>query len=116
MGLDGPALAVSALCLIHCLAVPLLASLLPAALPIGESELLHRAAVLTAAAIAAPAALRIGRGSGRVLILGLFAAGLASLFGGAFAEALEERETVLTVIGALALSGGHILRWRLRGA
>ncbi len=114
--LDLYAATLSALCLIHCLALPLLASLLPLAGQLSENELIHRVLAL----LAAPATLWIGWKSrlNRALRPFIVAAlpGLGLLLAGAFVHALEAHEQAVTVAGAVLLATAHLWRWmRLRG-
>lgn len=99
----------SALCLVHCLALPwLLASLpvvMPAALPEGlrDTEWLHTALILPVLLVSGPALLRgkpVQWQSG--LVLGAFAALIGGLFVGN-----EAGEQGLTVIGAVLLMAAH---------
>lgn len=105
---DGSAIVLSSLCLIHCLALPLLSAVLPIAGVWAEAEWLHRAFVLAAI----PFSL-IGLSSKRLTVpIGiLIASGIGFLLLGAFVESLHDYETQLTVIGALLLASGHALRW-----
>lgn len=114
-------MALSATCLIHCLALPMLLLLAPAvghwiALP----EWTH-AAILTLALPAAYSAMRGGwhrhRRSGPVVTA---AAGLVLLALGLAAHErllagidLEAADRLLTSAGALALAAAHIANWRL---
>ncbi|MEM7329882.1 MAG: MerC domain-containing protein [Pseudomonadota bacterium] len=106
--IDGSAIVLSSLCLIHCLALPLLSAILPIAGVWAEAEWLHKAFVIAAL----PFSL-IGLQSKRVswATSVLIVSGLAMLLAGAFVEALHDYETLLTVAGALVLATGHIMRW-----
>ena len=105
---DGSAIVLSSLCLIHCLALPLLSASLPVLGVWAEAEWVHKAFVIAAI----PFAL-IGLGSRRATlpIAILIASGIALLLTGAFVEALHDYETQLTVVGAFLLATGHALRW-----
>lgn len=105
---DGSAIVLSSLCLIHCLALPLLSAILPIAGVWAEAEWVHKAFVLAAI----PFSL-IGLSSKRLTMpIGvLIASGIGFLLLGAFVESLHDYETQLTVIGALLLASGHALRW-----
>lgn len=118
---DLAGLALSATCLIHCLALPMLILLAPAighwiALPEGT-----HAAILMLALPAAFVAMRGGwhrhRRSAPPLIavagLALLALGLAAhegLFAGGDSEAADR---LFTSLGALTLAAAHIANWRL---
>ncbi len=101
----------SALCVIHCLALPLLAAFLPVLGVVAEMEVIHKGFVVFAALAAlvgtvqAPARIRL-------VFAGIAALGVATLFAGAFVEAFHDIEVQLTVLGAMTLAGAHILRWR----
>lgn len=98
----------STLCLIHCLALPLLTSLLPLAGQLAESSLVHRALVL----LAAPATLWVGWKSlliksSKVFVIVAFS-GLGLLLLAAFIDALSPYEEPMTIAGALLLASAHL--------
>ena len=103
---DGSAIVLSSLCLIHCLALPLLSAVLPVAGVWAEAEWLHKAFVIAAI----PFSL-IGLSSKRLTVpIGiLIASGIGFLLFGAFVEALHDYETQLPVIGALLMASGQAL-------
>ena len=105
---DGMAITLSGLCLIHCLMLPILSAILPLAGTIGEAEWLHQAFVVAALPFAI-----IGLRSTQITPLAgtLIVLGLGLLFAGAFVEAWRDFETTLTVLGAILLASGHVLRW-----
>lgn len=109
---DSMAIGLSGLCLIHCLALPLIASLLPLAGAWAEAEWVHG----LFAAVAAPVSLwtlaRPTDRSPKILIVA--GAGLAFLFLGAAGWPSHEAETPLTVAGGLLLAAAHVLNWRRR--
>ena len=111
---DAAGLGFSALCVAHCLALPLLAATLPLAGALAENEAVHQALVVFAAFAAGIGVLQ---SAGRVR--GVFAVtagvGVLLLACGAFVEALHDLETPLTVLGAVVLAGGHVYRWRAAG-
>jgi len=114
--LDLCAAGLSTLCLVHCLALPLLVSLLPLAAQSVESHLLHR----ILAAVAVPVSVRVMWKALPVGGYGLFVAtastGLALLLVGAFVEALSAYEEPITVTGAVLLGSAHLWHWtRQRG-
>ena len=106
--IDGPAIALSGLCLLHCLALPLLSAVLPIAGVWAEAEWLHKAFVIAAI----PFSL-IGLSSKRITVpIGiLIASGIGLLIAGAFVESLHDYEVHLTVAGGIMLALGHALRW-----
>jgi nitrate/nitrite transporter NarK len=104
----------SALCLIHCLALPWLLASLPlvvlANLPAGlhENEWFHLALIAPVVLVSGPVLLRGQPGAGqRLLVLAAF----AGLIGGLFA-ASEVAERALTVAGSLLLLAAHWHRLR----
>jgi hypothetical protein len=113
--LDGFAIGTSAFCLIHCLALPLVFALMPAAVAVlGTPEWFHLAAFVVAVPASA-IAMRSGyRHHGMLLplilaALGLFLIGLGAV--GGFRILLE---TGVTVAGSLLLATGHLRNWRLQ--
>ena len=109
--IDASAITLSGLCLVHCLALPLMAAFLPLAGVVAEAEWIHKAFVAAALPLSGFAIARgFSRGAGTGFIL-LATSGLALLMAGAFVEALHDYETPLTVIGALLLASAHVRRW-----
>ena len=106
--IDGPAIALSGLCLIHCLFLPVLSAILPVAGTLGEAEWLHKAFIVAALpfTLMALRSKQIRPATALLIVLGF---GLLAT--GAFVEALHDLETQLTVAGALTLALGHALRW-----
>lgn len=109
---DGVAIGLSGLCLAHCLALPLAASLLPIAGAWAEAEWVHGLFV----AVAAPVSLwTLGRSRSRNLpVVALAVGGLALMVAGAAGFPSHEAETPLTVAGGLLLALAHGLNWRRR--
>lgn len=110
--LDGAAVCLSGLCIIHCLALPIAASALPVFASISEAEWLHKAFVLLTVPISFAAILWSLRSDIIWLFGGLVTIGVGFLIAGAFVEAWHDYETLLTVIGAVTVSVAHLLRWR----
>ena len=114
---DGFAVGASALCLVHCLGLPLLIAALPAiAGRFDPGEEFHLAVLLFAIPVSAFALVegwRRHRGLAPLFVggvgLALMAAGLA--FGNWAAL-----ETGVTVAGSLLLAGAHVANWRRRVA
>ncbi len=106
---DGLAISLSGLCLVHCLILPILSASLPIVGLWAEVEWLHKAFVVAAL----PFSL-LALGSARVngVIGGLIASGFLILAGAAFLEPLHDYETALTLVGGLMLASGHGLAWR----
>ena len=113
--LDGSAIGLSTLCLIHCLALPVAAALLPMLGAWAEAEWLHILFVAVAAPLSAFALLGSAHG-GRApaSLMGLAAIGVGLLAFGAFAAPSEAMETPLTVAGSLCLASAHIWNWLRR--
>lgn len=112
---EGMAVSASLLCLVHCLALPLLLLLLPGVLGLfAQSDAFHYAAL----ALVVPAALAafwLGycrHRARRPALLGL--AGVTCLVVALLPGATEGRELGFTVAGSLLLIVGHGMNWRLR--
>ncbi len=110
--LDRGAIALSALCLFHCLALPAVLLALPAlAAVLPDEAWVHPAILVLAAPLAAVALWRGWRRHGERLPGLLGAAGVGLLAAGV-AAGDGRAETVLTVAGGLALATAHLLNWR----
>ena len=110
LSLDGLGIGISGACIVHCLFLPLLISLLPTLEAAFEAEWVHQIMVLLAVPVAGFALFKISQR--RFLIGSIMILGIIFLLAGAFLPALHDYETPLTVTGALMLCGGHLLRWR----
>ncbi|WP_423602276.1 MerC domain-containing protein [Sphingomonas sp. MS122] len=112
---DGFAVGASALCLVHCLGLPLLIAALPAiANRIGPGEGFHLAVLLFAIPTSAFALIegwRRHRGLAPLFVGGM---GLALLALGLAFEQWVAVETGVTVAGSLLLAGAHVANWRRR--
>ncbi|WP_417613751.1 MerC domain-containing protein [Parasphingorhabdus sp.] len=112
---EGAAISVSVLCLVHCLALPVLLFLLPGLLGIFvQSEIFHAAVFLVIAPFAV-VAFGMGYRFHRQAVpamLGLV--GLACLAVALMPGLGEEREFWITVTGSLLLVVGHLLNWAKR--
>lgn len=110
---DLSAAALSGLCLLHCLALPLLASLLPVLGAWSQAEWVHGVFVMLALPLSL---LALGRAHARRALpprmWALAALGLAALTAGALGWPLERWETPITVAGSLMLVATHA--WNLR--
>ena len=112
---DASAIGLSALCLVHCLLLPVVAALLPALAAAGEGEWMHLLFVVLAVPLAAAAlwrAHRLRRLPG--LLLALAGTGIAGLLAGALGWPSEALETPLTVTGGVLLAAAHVWNWRRR--
>ena len=105
------AIGLSSLCIVHCLALPLLAVSLPVLGVVAEAEWVHKLLVLTALPISAFAILRTRGHVLNFLFVLPIMAGFTLLLAGAFMERFHDYETLLTVCGALLVAGGHLWRW-----
>lgn len=106
--IDGLAISLSGLCLVHCLVLPVLAATLPIVGVWAEAKWLHKAFVVAAFPLSL---LRLTSKSANVAIAALIVSGLWFLFAGAFVEQLHDFETLLTVLGGTMLAAGHALGW-----
>lgn len=113
--LDGPAIGLSFACLLHCVGLPLVIALLPAAaswLDVPETfHLFAFALALPASAVALSAGYR-HHGAKAPMAFGI--AGLLLLGVGALGGVSEFVETGATLAGGGLLILGHIGNWRLR--
>ncbi len=110
--LDAAGVGLSTLCLVHCLALPLLAASLPLAAQFSEAEWVH----VTVVALAAPTALIAIAPSLNArpfpwMIPLLAVLGLASL-AGALSVHGASHETIFSTMGGVLLASAHILNWR----
>jgi hypothetical protein len=115
---DGWAMALSGLCLVHCLALPAIALAAPAALGLERLHWEFHALFLIVAVGLTLAAFLPGRMHGVEIArsrraFALAAAGL-SLMGLALIGPFHAHERVLTTAGVVLLAGAHALNWRLR--
>ena len=110
--IDAAAIGVSTLCILHCLALPFFASLLPILTSAAEAEWAHKALVIASAPLAFAALLLTGPGQNRLIFAGLAIIGVAALFAGAFVHEFHDYEKILTAGGALTLASAHLFRWR----
>ena len=106
--IDAPAIAFSGLCFIHCLILPVLSAALPSLGVLAEAEWLHKGFVFAALPFSLIA---LASKQTSLLAGGLIVVGFSLLVAGAFVEALHDYETLLTVIGAIVLASGHVVRW-----
>jgi len=110
--LDAIAIFLSALCVVHCVAFPIIAVLLPFVSHIAELEIFHKALVVVTLPISTFAIAVTKPGRDRWVFAVIAGLGLSFLVAGAFVEAWHDYETILTVIGAVTIGAAHIFRWR----
>ena len=110
---DLSAVALSGLCLLHCLALPLVASLLPVLGAWSEAEWVHVVFVLFALPLSAAALARAHRRRALPAWMWAMAAlGLALLSAGALGWPSAHLETPITVTGSLLLVAVHVCNLR----
>jgi hypothetical protein len=109
--LDGWAVGLSGLCLVHCLALPVLAVLLPALGAWTHSEWMHVVFVLIAAPLSGLALLRPTHGRATPApLIGLGGLGVLLLALGAFGP--DAADIPATVAGSFSLVAAHLWNWR----
>ncbi|MBB6425304.1 MerC domain-containing protein [Sphingopyxis sp. JAI128] len=114
-GVESAALSTSLLCLMHCLALPLLLVLLPtAADAFVRSEAFHYVAVGLAAPFALLAFALGFRRHGEVRPALFGAAGIGCLLVALFPGIDHGASIAITITGSLLLIAGHLINWRLR--
>ena len=112
---DASAVGLSALCLVHCLALPAMALLLPVLGVWARAEWVHVAFVLMATPIAALTFFDFAAGRPRSWPLAIIAAlGLGLMVAGALEVPGPTFERGLTVLGGALLASAHIANWRRR--
>jgi hypothetical protein len=113
--LERAAVSASALCLIHCIGLPLLLAALPALSSLISIPESFHVWILAFAVPSSALALFAGRHHHRrayPLIIGT--TGLVLLATGALLLLGERWETPVTILGSLCLACAHIANWRLR--
>ena len=109
--LDLYAIGLSTLCVLHCLAVPLLVALMPVAAQLSESELVHRALVITAVPVSLRVIWKTRPVKGNRLFVSAALVGLGLLLLAAFVETVSPYEELITVAGAVLLGSAHLWHW-----
>ncbi len=109
---DMAAMGLSGLCVVHCLALPLLALSLPLLGTWAEAEWVHWLFVGLAAPVSLIALSRPSRHGLPLALLFLAMLGVAGLFAGVLGWPSEADETRVTVAGSLLLATAHLLNWR----
>lgn len=112
--IEAAAAGTSLLCLVHCLALPMLVLMLPAMLGLFvSSEAFHWVALFLIVP-AALAAFYLGYRRHRAVLPTLLGTAGLVLLGLSLWPPLAVAETGLTVAGSLTLIAGHGINWRLR--
>ena len=109
--LDLCAIGLSTLCLLHCVALPVFAALMPVAAQAAENELVHRILVIAAIPVSLRVVWKTLPVAGNRLFVGGALTGLGLLLLAAFAEAVESYEQPITVTGAVLLGLAHLLHY-----
>lgn len=110
--LDQTAVCLSALCTLHCVALPAVSVLLPALASVAEAEWVHKTLVLIAVPVSVLAFVQSIRTDVAFIFGLLVSIGLGLLLTGAFFEPMHDYETLLTLSGAAFVCLAHVLRWR----
>lgn len=111
--LDGFAVTASLLCLIHCLALPMLLIALPVlATMLAVPEAFHAVAFACAVPTSILAMASGHARHGRAVPILLAGIGLMLLGVGAFAVEAEIVERIVSSTGAVILATAHVLNWR----
>jgi hypothetical protein len=110
---DSLAIGASALCLVHCLVLPLLILLVPTlALFLTIPDSFHLVVFLVAMPTSAVAMWMGYRRHRRQAPVLLAMTGLCFLAAGLFMAPSERAETLLTVVGSVFFAAGHVQNWR----
>ncbi len=110
--LDASAVSLSGLCLLHCLALPIIAALLPRLGAWVEAEWVHWLFVALAVPISGFALLRSPCLRPSPVFVGVAAFGLLLLFVAAIGWPNHDWTRALTVIGGLLIASAHLGNWR----
>lgn len=112
--IDGSAMGLSLLCLFHCLAMPLVVSVLPMlGAHLFEETTMHVfffVAAMPLSLFGLWLGVRGAHGGGRLMILA--GAGLVLMFGGALHDISGEYDVAFTSVGVSLVALAHFLNWR----
>ena len=108
--LDFASVGLSGLCVVHCLALPLLAAALPLAGALADAPWVHPLLVLIAAPLSLWA-VHTSRAWRKAPVVALVALGLVLLALAAFVPALAALDVALSVIGALSIAAAHLINY-----
>lgn len=114
--LDLYAAAASTMCLVHCLVLPLVASLLPVFAGLSGHELVHRGLVLSAAPVTLWVAARALFEEGHSAFAVVAVSGLGLLLVATFTRVAPGQEARLTGLGGGLVAVAHLGRWARRRA
>ena len=107
---DAFGVGLSGLCLLHCLAVPLIVSVIPVFVWM-ENELIHISLACLALLVTINAVREWPAGRTGMMLNVMAALGIGLLFFGALSEVSEETERLLTLVGAFSLASAHLTAW-----
>jgi hypothetical protein len=114
--LDAAGVVLSALCGVHCVALPLFGAAGVALSGAAGADYAHYVLFALAAPVTALAAWRSLRHRHSPWLLGLAGAGLAALWFGLSRDSHELAPTLMTLSGATLLAVYHLQHWRLHRA
>ena len=109
--LDLYAAGLSALCLLHCLALPLLVTIMPLVTRTAESELVHKLLVALTVPVSCRVLWKMSAVYRNRLFMGAVLVGLGLLLLGAFIEAVSAYEEPITLLGGVLLCSAHLWHW-----
>ncbi len=109
--LDMCAVGISTLCVLHCVALPVLAALMPVAAQAAESELAHKVLVAAAVPVSLSVIWKTRLAGGNRLFAGAALLGLGLLLLAAFIEAVSAHEQPMTIAGASLVGLAHLWRY-----
>ena len=109
--LDIYAVGMCSLCLIHCILLPLVGTLLPIAGIAAEDEFIHRLLVVMAAPATLWLVFKVAMDKPNSAFVFIALSGLSMIMLAAFVEALSLYEVPLTLVGASVLGVAHLQRW-----
>ena len=112
--LDLYAVGLSTLCVLHCVALPVLVALMPVAAQAAQSELVHRVLVVAAVPVSLRVIWKTRPLKGNRLFVGTALVGLGLLLLAAFMEAMSAYEEPVTIAGGALLSAAHVWHWMRR--
>lgn len=112
--LDMFAVGLSSLCVLHCVALPVVLALLPVAAQAAESELVHRVLVIAALPVSLRVIWKTRPLAGNGVFVTAASVGLGLLLLAAFMEALLPYEQPITVAGGVLLGTAHLWHWMRR--
>ncbi len=115
--LDRWGIVISSICLVHCLALPVLIALLPAVAPLlPPDNWVHPVLIGMALPVTGWALVRGYRLHREWRAVALGVVGLGLIGGGVLLDAVPLAAAGLTVIGGLFVAAAHLLNWRAHSA